>query len=143
MSSYIVDDKTINRILAAAQLYGWHGSSATMPSAPRDIICPEPMFLDWALLGACLREMNVAAVVARYGPSDSLPGPCPLLPYEYKCMSAPAPIQTIKSLACYLYQCTEGAVPEQTLYQQLRNWKSALCEYYVDQSDAWNRADWG
>ncbi len=147
MSSYIVDDSTINRILAAVQLYT-HSNLAEVPPPPRDIQSPEPRFkdwcfLDWALLGARLRDMNVAAVIARYGQSDELPGPTPLLPYQHENTSAPSPIQVIKSLGCYLYQCSEGNIPSRPLYQSLSSWETALCRHYVSQSDEWQQAEWG
>lgn len=141
MSAYIVDDQTINRILAAARVYT-HSTLSTTPPAPKGIIGPDPTFLHWVLLGGRLRDMNVAAVISRYGPSDPLPGPSPLLPYEYESISAPGPIQTISSLACYLYQCSEGDIPERRLYQQLRKWEAALCYHQVTQSDEWRQAEW-
>ena len=142
MSSFIVRDGTINDILAAAQLYT-QSNLAEMPPPPRDIMSAWPQGCDWALLGQALREMNVAAVIARYGPSDKLPGPTPLLPYEYQSVMAPSPIQAIKSLACYLYQCSEGDMPKESLYQQLSQWHGDLCEHQVIQSDAYEAAEWG
>jgi len=141
VSSFIVDDGTINDILAAAQLYT-QCNLAEMPPPPRDIMSAWPQGCDWALLGQALREMNVAAVIARYGPSDDLPGPFPLLPYEYRGVMPPSPIQAIKTLACYLYQCSEGDIPEQPLYRQLRKWEATLYQHYVTQSDEWQQASW-
>ena len=142
MSAYIVDDSTINRILAAAELYEQTDWLMT-PPAPRGLVPSAPEPESWAALGSAMRAMNVAAVVARYGPSDCLPGPFPLLPYQYESIMAPSPIQAIKSLTCYLYQCSEGDVPKQTLYQQLTQWRGDLCEHQVSQSDAYEAAEWG
>lgn len=138
MSAYIVDDKTINRIVSAAILH------------TLDSLTPAPGFLmldsqepdDWHALGSAMRDMNVAAVIARYGPSDSLPGPLPLLPYQFRLVTAPGLVQTVKSLACYLYQCSEGDIPERRLYQQLDKWQTELCRHYVTESDAYDRAKW-
>jgi len=142
MSSYIVDDSTINRILAAAELYTETGWLSTPPSPPH-LVSSAPGLESWAALGSSMRAMNVAAVIARYGPSDSLPGPDPLLPYQYESIMAPSPIQAIKSLDCYLYQCSEGDVPKETLYQQLTQWRGDLCSHQVSQSDAYEAAEWG
>ena len=140
MSAYIVDDKTINRIVAAAMLRTL-GSLGPLVRQFR-LVPDNPEPHDWAALGSALRDMNVAAVIARYGPSDSLPGPSPLLPYRFRLISAPSLIQTVKTLACYLYQCSEGDIPEQRLYQQLDNWQAELCRYYVTESDEYDQAEW-
>lgn len=139
MSAYIVDDKTINRIISAAMLRTLGGS---LGPVPRGLVPDNPEPDDWRALGSALRDMNVAAVIARYGPSDSLPGPSPLLPYQFQLVKAPSPIQTIKTLDCYLYQCSEGNIPDWTLYQQLSKWQAELCRHYVTESDEYDQAEW-
>ena len=141
MSSFIVRDGTINDILAAVQLYTQCSGGMT-PPAPRHLLPVAAERDDYYALGLAMRTMNVEAVVARYGPSDELPGPSPLRPYEYRGVMPPSPIQAIKTLACYLYQCSEGEVPEQRLFQQLTEWRNALCYHLVTQSDEWQQASW-
>ncbi len=138
MSAYIVDDETINRIISAAMLY----TLVSLAPAPRGIVPDNPEPNDWRALGSAMRDMNVAAVIARYGPSDSLSGPSPLLPYQFRLVTAPGLVQTVKSLACYLYQCSEGDIPERRLYQQLDKWQAELCRHYVTESDAYAQAEW-
>jgi len=138
MSAYIVDDKTINRIVSAAILH----TLGSLAPAPRLLVPDNPELDDWHSLGSAMRDMNVAAVIARYGPSDSLPGPSPLLPYQFQPVTAPGLVQTIKSLACYLYQCSEGDIPNWRLYQQLDKWQTELCQHYVTESDAYEQAEW-
>lgn len=138
MSAYIVNDKTINRIISAAILH----TLGSLAPAPRLLVPDNPELGDWRSLGSAMRDMNVAAVIARYGLSDSLPGPSPLLPYQFRPVTAPGLIQTIKSLDCYLYQCSEGNVPDWTLYQQLGRWQAELCQHYVTESDEYDKAEW-
>ncbi len=139
MSAYIVDDKTINRIISAAMLRTLGGS---LGPVPRGFVPDKPEPDDWHALGSAMRDMNVAAVIARYGPSDSLPGPSPLLPYQFRLVIAPGLVQTIKSLDCYLYQCSEGDIPDRRLFQQLTKWQAELCYHCVTKSDEYDQAEW-
>ena len=144
MSAYVVDDSTINRILAAAWQWWMAGRGRGIPPIPREWgqhSWPE----NAPELGAEMRAMNVAAVKARYpdDADDELPGPRPLLPYKWESEACPSIEQVIKSLDCYLYQCAEGDIPETwELYNVLRNWQLDLCYHIVNQSKQYQDAEW-
>ena len=137
MSAYIVDDSTVNRILAylmhkegyvARQLVTDHSTDASLPG-----------------LGQAMRDLNVAAVSARY-PDDSLdnlPGPCPLLPYAFEEELPPNPIAAYKSLSCFLYQCAEGYVPETPLYKALEDLRARIAGDIISSLPAYETAAWG
>lgn len=68
------------------------------------------------LLGMLLIELNRRALKARYG---SMPE---VEPYTYepvtKCDTTKEIMQIFKSLRCFLYQCSEGDMPDQPLFEQ-------------------------
>lgn len=137
MSAYIVDDSTINRILAyllhnegwvARKLVSDHSTDASLPG-----------------LGQAMRDLNVAAVSARYPDDalDELPGPCPLLPYAFEEELPPTAIETYKALSCLLYQCSEGYVPETPLYKALEALQARVASEVISHLPAYDKAAWG
>ena len=88
-------------------------------------------------LGRAMLEMNVDAVNQRYGDNTN-----PLvLPYRYY----PQPvsrIQGLKSLKCWLYQCTEGNVPQQKLFQVMEKFGHFLADEIIYSLPAYNNAEW-
>jgi hypothetical protein len=69
-------------------------------------------------LGSKLHGMNVSAVMQRYPGSteDNLPGPIDPGPYKYKPQMAPM-FRAYERLGSYMYQCSEGNVPDTRLYE--------------------------
>jgi len=151
MSAYIVDDRTINRILAGIRYaqYG-HTDYAPWPTAVmgcerRDFCCDcgseSAMLVTFGPLGVRLREMNEAAVRARYNDADEadmIPGP-----YEYEYVPNPTVSQLYKSLGCYLYQCSEGDIPEDPLFKALEDWWTQIAHHIAHTSEAVAAAEWG
>jgi hypothetical protein len=143
MSSFVVSDTTINRIVSAIQqsehatTFAYTLVSAGLPGAT----C-----LGWSSyidrpehLGAAMRAMNVEAVRQRYGDDELVPTAA----YRYESESA-TPVQALKSLHCLLYQSNEGDVHETPLYRWLREvvdrtWMMDL----IDTIPAYQRAEWG
>ena len=50
--------------------------------------------------------------------------------------------QGYKSLRCWLYQCLEGTVPDQPLYEALSRYADALAVTLVERMPAYQAADW-
>ena len=148
MSSYVVEDKTINRILAAIDYaqYG-HDDYAPWPTAlvgvERRGFCITgeiDRLTKLGPIGIALREMNEAAVYARYeGRHGDMAGD----PYEYETIPAPTIHQLYKSLQCLLYQCAEGDMPETDLYKALRSWADHIANHITYRLDAVEAAEWG
>ncbi len=152
MSSFIVSNDTINRVLAftltkAARTndtFGYPARAflgATTGSGPANRT-GNPS-IDTAELGQRLYDLNVQATGERYPDesADSLPGPV-VKGYTYTRLVPPSPIQAYKSLGCLLYQCSEGDVPDSPLYQALQELQHGIAAALVCDLPEYNRADW-
>lgn len=53
------------------------------------------------------------------------------------------PAQAYKSLSCFLYQCSEGDVPEHPLFKALEQIKVAIAEDIVRALPGWDALTWG
>lgn len=51
--------------------------------------------------------------------------------------------QLLKSIDCYLYQCSEGNVPELALYKAVKNIRAILANWIIRNTTAYNEAKWG
>jgi len=151
MSAYVVDNETINSILAGIDASLAHGDGLHRPEGPPLVELPEELQERTAALkkwGGRLRRMNEDAVLARY-PDDSresIPGPIDeagkLLPYQYKPCTAPPVISLVKAISCYLYECSEGNIASHALFQALETWERDLCEWIVKSSPEYEMAKW-
>lgn len=144
MSAYVVEDETINRIVGhffqvvASKRTPMHLLAPLVPAghvlgfAGLDEACTK--------LGTAMHMLNVGAVRARYDDADEadMIGPA----YQYA--HAPAtPMQAYKSLGCWLYQCSEGNVPESLLHKALEEVYNRLAHEIVDGLPAYEAATWG
>lgn len=48
-----------------------------------------------------------------------------------------------KSLSCFIYQCSEGNVPERDLYKALEKVQTRLADYIVSELPEYDAAPWG
>lgn len=138
MSAYIVNKETIDRIVTrihgAQRIYSVERNYPTMYQAYKG---------DCSELGQNLWKLNVEAVNQRYG------GNYPIKLYQY----APArncaggtrkqQVRVYKSLQCFLYQCSEGDVPETPLFQELERYCSALAAEIITELPEYEDAAWG
>lgn len=141
MSAYMVDSSTINTILAAlenAEYQGWSRWPKPRSLASRFI----PYNNDsMAKLGQQLYELNARGVNARYSdhPADEWG-----VTYKYKRVPIPSRLQAYKSLQCFLYQCSEGNVPETSqLYKDLDAWCIELAMYIIERLPEYEQYRWG
>jgi len=112
MSAFIVDSKTLDNVVAAL----------CRASLCNEMIAPS--------VRRELHAMNVAAYGERYAKQDGIA-------YEESRGEAThALVQQIKSVRCFLYQCTEGDVPKSKrfagLYAACERAASYLSIEYVD-----------
>ena len=123
MSAYVVEDETINRILSVIAQdankyprYGWSQFSDPLAHIGHNIATPGGI----ARLGAVMLNLNIIAVRERYGdhgPISNLPGKVGHGEFSYDGTVRPDPVQALESLSCWLYQCSEGDLPETPLYK--------------------------
>lgn len=112
MSAFIVEDSVINRVVSFI-------ATAKNEDAAREIIhketdCDIRTREGRAALGKMMFDLNCNAVEQRYGAGEA--ASFRELNYTY----APSarlttPVQAYKSLQCWLYQCSEGDVPDSSL----------------------------
>ncbi len=153
MSSFVCDDKTINRITNALFYAVQHGGyNKSLPQPNQDL--QNIMGNDPAEFGKTLYKMNVNAVEQRYpdtaGNPDNLPGQVTEdghhLPYTYKATSIsmmPGAIVLYKAIQSYLYQCYEGDVHKLPLFLALQEYRNAIACHVIEKSPEYNKAPWG
>ena len=138
MSAFIVEDKTINKIvtfLAIDRDGDW---------LRREIQKKTGFDLETAQgksdFARALFRMNVAAVSQRY--DDGVENFAPMT-YQYQIDITITPITVFKALKCLRYQCSEGNVPETELYKLLEYIISALAEKIISNNPEYDKAYWG
>lgn len=138
MSAFVVEDKTINRIvtfLAMDRDVDW---------MRRDIVRKLGFSIaDQAgkeKLGKLMFELNVNAVNQRYGPDEA--ASFRLLDYKFRTELYGNSIQVFKSLECWLYQCSEGNVPESELYQFMEHIAGQIAKGIVMNLPAYDKLAW-
>lgn len=90
-------------------------------------------------LGNALFAMNGLALHARYGMSD----PAPAFRFDMGMLATPALVEHYKAMQCFLYQCSEGNIPESSLFQAVDDAAGLLARRIVEQSAAYEDAPWG
>jgi hypothetical protein len=114
MSSFLVADRTINRIVT------WFHENEKAGSPNREAIAAalsiDPLHPDFHRIFAyALFAMNLAAVTHRYGP-DEARRQHPL-DYHSRPELPGGDLRVYESLCCLLYQCAEGDIPQSKLFQ--------------------------
>ena len=138
MSAYIVSDETIDAIVnhyrhdhRSNDMRGW----LAMYTNEMTACGPGPGNDFWAMLGSKLRAMNERAIISRYGEEslNMMTGADVYVPYVYS-NTTPRPLhQGYGALQCYLYQCSEGSVPEENLYNELDGELNSMARQLVRQ----------
>lgn len=138
MSAFVVDDSTINRIVAGL-LAAMNDTRYHYPTVP------EPLKAELsqpAYFGRRLFDLNCDAVDQRYGSGQA--EQFRDLNYEYRPMVPPTRHQLVKDIDCWSYQCCEGDVPETSeLYKIMELFNLRLCHRIVTDSDMYDKAKWG
>jgi hypothetical protein len=162
MSSFVVESKTINRIVGfikqeADRKTWWADQKARHAITETKFSIEDP-----ANLGLAMYNLNLKATGQRYQEIDpnNLPG-CyeagKLSPYRFgldpkslgtnqislsTMTGAVDQLQAFKSLHCWLYQCSEGDVPETPLYKAFRDISNHWAQHIVASLPAYDKADW-
>ena len=133
MSAFIVEDKTINRVVSHLE-WDRDGQAWTMHRLEKEGL---PIISDE--LGQAMFALNVEAVEQRYGEGEAKEFRD--LNYRYSPQNAKIH-QVLKSLRCWIYQCSEGSVPETPLFQIMDEYSSALALIIVSDMPEYERANW-
>jgi len=143
MSAYVVEDKTINKIVDWL-LLDWMGSRQAAKHALNGYNLD--IDGDAERLANDMFRLNVSAVNQRYGPGEA--AKFRPLDFQYSSVvwwgdSAIAnACRALKSLHCWQYQCSEGNVPETPLFKMFEEVESAIARWLVGTMPEYEQADW-
>lgn len=133
MSAFVVEDKTINRVifhLTTNRDLSWYADKYRLREGNGNV----------EAFGKALFDLNCAAVEARYGKGEA--AKFRRLNYKYKtepCRN----IQALKSLRCLIYQCSEGDIPKTDLYKFLDELSFEIALEIIRRMPEYDEADWG
>lgn len=149
MSSFIVSNATINRIVAVLEY-------ATQWKR----LFPNPAYTSETLqvfnlksaedLGNRLYALNVAAINARYPDTvnninnalGTIDNNGNHVPYKYMLTLPGNRFQGLKAIDCLIYQCSEGDIVNRPLYKALKNYGLAICSDIVGDMPEYENAKW-
>jgi hypothetical protein len=155
MSSFIVENKTINRIVSFCF---WEHDSILKYEIRRNLkevnIDLEQSFKDDAELdkylkcfGEELLKLNLLAFYDRYKHIKDIQKEIKEAIKEYEFEDLPLKdrsiLQVLKSIQCLLYQCSEGNIPEQPLFKVLEKITEHLKSHIINEIPEYNQAVWG
>jgi len=140
MSAFLVADRTINYVVnwLRRNIDQLPIIAAKLKKLNIDTNAP-----DWAeALGQIMFLLNRNAVDARYGDGEA--AKFRQLDYRFEHTEAVSLVQVLKSLQCWLYQCTEGDVPETALYGLFdTDVQMYLMDKIITALPEYEQADWG
>lgn len=149
MSAFVVEPDTINRILDFLRTKELQSQHVGKEAARQLDKVEFDLVNDPDSLGQAMYNMNINAVSQRYPDSDL--SDCPgthspkggLVKYRYKYIENTVnQFQALKSLRCWLYQCSEGNVPETKLYQAFKKIQHVLESDIIDNIPEYEAAQW-
>jgi hypothetical protein len=136
MSAYMVTSKTINRVLNFIA----NDRDCTQYRTDLAHTFGHNLNIDEerAKLGAEMFELNREAVSQRY------PNARQMVAGEYAFANDNCDmLQALASLECWLYQCTEGDVPQQPLYTAFKDIEHWLAKRIIHNLPGWRACQWG
>ena len=128
MSAFVVDHKTIDRILS----FLFFNSKSTYFS---NDYADEKKLTE---TGRKLLKMNIKAVNYRYDEKRNFD-----YAERYDAKISPVSVlQALKSLQCLLYQCSEGKIPRMKLYKEFREIERRILHFIIDEMPGYKKAEW-
>ena len=138
MSAFIVEDATINKVIACLNSVENGPENADWITRPLRNIAYIGRLGE--TLGKAMFDLNVASVEEKYGEGEAR-GFRPL-DYKFKVMVPPEPITAYKALQSYLYNSCEGKCGEDKLFIALENVMGKLAQYIVNLLPEYEDAEW-
>jgi hypothetical protein len=136
MSAFVVEPKTINKVLTILSRYNKKGEwlgikiQEILNSIEWDLIDPQS-------IGQAMFNLNLRAVDQRYSEEPDNNG------YIFIPEIHETPISALKALHCWHYQCCEGDVPKTKLYKAFEKIASLLEHEIVTDLVEYDKAYWG
>lgn len=139
MSSFIVEEDTINRILTFLEKQQYsHGllGSSIMSELKEYGIHDFLEDKDIEVFGNLFLLMNKKAVDVRYNEANLIQE------HKFKRIKS-GKLQVLKSIHCLLYQCYEGDIPETRLFKTMDKIKQILANNIICDLPGYDKATWG
>lgn len=142
MSSYVVDDRTIRNIVSSFYMLQF-GDGLKYP-----LVRYQEQILQVSTEDQCISlahemaKLNHEATGYRYAHNPEYPDTS-WTDFNYGSGEFLTPTQLLKSIQCFLYQCSEGSYTEEYLYKTLEKFKFKLSEIIVGNTSEYNEASWG
>lgn len=130
MSAFQVSQKTINQVVSYLQncdsekVYDRWMKEACGISTANEVELSKRMAV-----------LNAVAVEQRYGKEPAFVDHT----FRYELATE---IQVFKSLRCWLYQCTEGTVPNSPLYKVMSKIADSIAYHIISKLPAYDKAEW-
>ena len=135
MSSFVVDDKTINVIVEqiASDRFGAyiHRKLAAIGYNVKTEIGKER-------LANAMYGLNLNAVESRY---DDITGMTAAGGFRYENVFPHTKVAAYKAMRCWLYQCAEGDTPEEPIYKTIEEYSNNLAFDIISSLPEWEKAD--
>ncbi len=135
MSSFMVDSRTVDRVLSF--LYWKKRDDPWCTELLRRAGHGLESTKDLNGLGMAMLRLNREAVNQRYGEDEKVKGR-----YRFS-DTLIEQFQALKSLNCLLYQCSEGTVPDNPLFKALSSIADRMAQGIVSDLPEYQRAEWG
>ena len=132
MSAYIVEDKTINRIVT--QFINDQYVSAFEKELEEIVGSLNPQ-----KIGEAMFTLNCESIEQRYGRNAGMGEDETYMYDEVK----EDTLQVISSLSCFLYQSCEGNCTDKPLYKLLLTYKGKLAMDVVEKMPEYSGKEWG
>ena len=142
MSAYVVENDTINKILRFLDFEG----KSTIPHCLGQIMLRYVGLGDKSgnisreqlqALGEEMVALNVKAVDCRYNEDNPIPA------FVYNRGRIPRPVECLKALQCWHYQCCEEGADDDELYLLMETVKHALAVDIVVSLPEYEKLPWG
>lgn len=139
MSAYVVSDETINKVVSL--LYCKRNESYWPAREIKESYVLEGR-RGFEVLAQDMFNLNVEAVEQRYGEGEARE--FRPLDFKFQVVAPGSTLSTLKALQCWLYQCSEGDVPEVSpLYKMMTEFSHLLAMEIVQNLPAYEAANWG
>lgn len=143
MSSFIVKDETLNKVISFiyVKVMGDHYFPLNVfIESPYNFENTQKMKDLKAYLKKLMQDMhnlNVQAYKTRHKTNTSPEK------MTFSVNSTIGVYQALKSLDCWLYQCSEGEIPKTPLYKAMTDFRNKICHHIITRTQEYDKEMWG
>lgn len=138
MSSYVVEDIVINAVVNYLKT-DWDGNWARSKLKDMGYDLQDETLTGCIRLAQAMHDLNDCAVNERYSdhPAEEFQ------PFIFRRMSDIEHVPVLKALSCWLYQCSEGDVPQDLLYKFMDKIRDGWAMAIIHDMADYEKAAWG